>query len=210
MPPEPLSQAQPSSEESALILAARAGDREAFRVLVEAHESRVAATVTGMLGEGPDADDVGQEVFLRLHRALDGFRGEARLSTWITRVAINLSLDRLRARQRWHQRFLGLESEEGRPLEPALDGEALLDERERSRLVRRAVRRLRPTWRAVVVLRHLQGFSTEETAAALGLPYGTVLSRLSRGLAMLRRDLQPLLEGAPAGRRSGNQKETMA
>jgi RNA polymerase sigma-70 factor (ECF subfamily) len=200
-------QAQFSTDESAWILAARHGDREAFRLLVKAHESRVAATVTGMLGEGPDADDVGQEVFLRLHRALDGFRGEARLSTWLTRVAINLSLDHLRARQRWHQRFLGLETEDGPLREPALDGEALLDARERARLVRRAVRRLRPTWRAVVVLRHLQGLSTEETAAALGLPYGTVLSRLSRGLAVLRRDLQPLLEGVPATGRAGSQME---
>lgn len=200
-------QARSSTDESVWIQAARDGDREAFRRLVEAHESRVAATVTGMLGEGPDADDVGQEVFLRLHRALDGFRGEARLSTWLTRVAINLSLDRLRARQRWHQRFLGLETEEGQRLEPVLDGEGLLDARERARLVRRAVRRLRPAWRAVVVLRHLQGLSTEETAAALGLPYGTVLSRLSRGLAVLRRDLQPLLEGVPTAGRAGSQME---
>lgn len=172
---------------------ALAGDSDSFRRLVEAYEGRVAGVVAGMLGEGADADDVGQEVFIRLHQSLGQFRGESRLSTWLTRIAINLCLDRLRARQRWHKRFLGLEEDEVRPQEPRLDGEALLDQRERARVVRRAVRRLRPSWRAVVVLRYLRGCSTEETAQALSIPYGTVLSRLSRGLSALRDDLGPLL-----------------
>jgi RNA polymerase sigma-70 factor (ECF subfamily) len=179
------------------VQAALDGDSESFRLLVEAYESRVAAVVTGMLGEGPDADDVGQEVFIRLHHSLAQFRGESRLGTWLTRIAINLCLDRLRARQRWHKRFLGLEEDEMRPREPRMDGEALLDERERGRIVRRAVRRLRPSWRAVVVLRHLRGYSTEETAQTLGIPFGTVLSRLSRALKALREDLGPLLEMGP-------------
>jgi RNA polymerase sigma-70 factor (ECF subfamily) len=172
---------------------ARAGDEEAFRRLVEAHEGRVAAVVLGMLGED-EAEDVAQEVFIRCHRSLDQFRGEAQLSTWLTRIAINLCLDRLRARKRWHLRFLHLDTEEGRAREPALDGEAALDARERGRLVRRAVHRLKPEWRAVVVLRWLQGLSTEETAQQLGIPYGTVLSRLSRAMEALRRELGPLLD----------------
>lgn len=172
---------------------ALAGDSDSFRLLVEAHQDRVAGVVVGMLGEGPEADDVGQEVFIRLHSSLGQFRGESRLGTWLTRIAINLCLDRLRARQRWHRRFLRLEDEENRPGEPRVDAEALLDQRERARLVRRAVRGLRPSWRAVVVLRYLRGHSTEETAQVLGIPYGTVLSRLSRGLSSLREALGPLL-----------------
>lgn len=177
------------------LAAARLGDSQAFARLVERHEGRVAATVIGMLGEGPEAEDVGQEVFIRLHAALHRFRQEARLSTYITRIAINLSLDRLRARQRLLGRVFGIEHDELGPLEPAQDAGDLLDARERARLVRRAVRQLRPAWRAVVVLRLLQGYSTLETAELLGVPKGTVLSRLARASAALREHLGPLIEG---------------
>lgn len=172
---------------------ARSGDDEAFRHLVELHEGRVARTVLGMVGE-EEAEDVAQEVFIRLHRHLHDFRGEARLGTWLTRVAINLCLDRLRQRKRRQWRWLSLSSEEGRDLEPALDGEAMLDERERKALVRRAVQALKPEWRAVVLLRWLEGLSTEETAEVLRVPYGTVLSRLSRAMKALGQELAPLME----------------
>lgn len=171
---------------------ARAGDDLAFRHLVEAHEARVAAVALGMLG-AEEAEDVGQEVFIRLHRHLHQFRGEAQLSTWLTRIAINLCLDRLRVRRRLRARFLRLD-EAGEEREPRQDGEALLDSRERARLVRRAVHDLKADWRAVVVLRWLRGMDTEETARLLGIPYGTALSRLSRAMGELRRRLGPLLE----------------
>ena len=171
---------------------ARAGDGQAFRHLVEAHEARVAAVALGMLG-AEEAEDVGQEVFIRLHRHLQQFRGEAQLSTWLTRIAINLCLDRLRMRHRLRARFLRLD-EAGEEREPRQDGEALLDSRERARLVRRAVHDLKPDWRAVVVLRWMRGMDTEETARLLGIPYGTALSRLSRAMGELRRRLGPLLE----------------
>jgi len=178
---------------------ARDGDQDAFRHLVLLHEKRVARTVLGMLEEA-EADDVAQEVFIRLHQSLHTFRGEARLSTWLTRVAINLCLDRLRARKRRGWRWLSLDSDDGNSMHPVLEGEDLLDSRERAALVQAAVKALKPEWRAVVVLRWLQGLSTEETAQALGLPYGTVLSRLSRALGDLRRRLGPLLneEARPA------------
>lgn len=179
--------------ESRWLQQARSGDDEAFRHLVEMHEGRVARTVLGMVGE-EEAEDVAQEVFIRLHRHLHDFRGEARLGTWLTRVAINLCLDRLRQRKRRQWRWLSLSSEEGRDLEPALDGEAMLDERERKALVRRAVQALKPEWRAVVLLRWLECFSTEETAEILRVPYGTVLSRLSRAMKALGQELAPLME----------------
>ncbi len=173
---------------------ARGGDESAFERLVQRHEGRVAATVIGMLGSGMDAEDVGQEVFIRLHANLHRFRGEAQLGTWLTRVAINRCLDRLRSRQGVLGRWLGLEPSELGSLEPRLSGEEVLDARERSRLVQDAVRRLKPAWRAVVVLRLLQGYSTLETAELLGLPKGTVLSRLARGSQKLREELGPLLD----------------
>ena len=96
--------ANQSDEE--LLRSARAGDEEAFRSLVERYEHKVAATVIGMLGPGDEADDVGQETFIRFYRAMGNYRGEARLGTYITRIAINLSLKALKRRRTWVKRFV--------------------------------------------------------------------------------------------------------
>ncbi len=177
---------------SDLELTRRAGDGDdgAFRELVERYESQVAATVVGMLGPGPDAEDVGQETFIRFHAALGRFRGEAALGTYLTRIAINLSLNVSRSRQRARWRFWSLDSDEDPAPAPFTDGAVLQDQADTQAEVRRALQRLKPDHRAVVVLRMIQGYSTRETAQALGLPEGTVLSRLSRGLSSLKRILQ--------------------
>jgi len=181
-----------AAEDRELAAASLAGDERAFARLVERHRGRVAATVVGMLGPGPEADDVGQDVFIELHRSLGGFRGDAALGTWLTRIAINRSLDALRRRQRGFGRWLRLGGEEGElgEAEPRSDGHARIEARERGERVRAAVQRLKPEWRAVVVLRWLQGHSTLETAELLGIPKGTVLSRLSRALDRLRTELK--------------------
>ena len=177
---------------SDLELTRRAGDGDdgAFRELVERYESQVAATVVGMLGPGPDAEDVGQETFIRFHAALGRFRGEAALGTYLTRIAINLSLNVSRSRQRARWRFWSLDSDEAPAPAPFTDGAVLQDQADTQAEVRRALQRLKPDHRAVVVLRMIQGYSTRETAQALGLPEGTVLSRLSRGLSSLKEILQ--------------------
>lgn len=92
-----------------LIAAARQGDARAFQVLVEPYESRVAAVVVSMLGPGPDADDVGQETFIRFYTSIDRFRGDASLGTYVTRIAINQSLKALKRRRKWHERFFSLD-----------------------------------------------------------------------------------------------------
>ena len=177
---------------SDLELTRRAGDGDdgAFRELVERYESQVAATVVGMLGPGPDAEDVGQETFIRFHAALGRFRGEAALGTYLTRIAINLSLNVSRSRQRARWRFWSLDSDEDPAPAPFTDGAVLQDQADTQAEVRRALQRLKPDHRAVVVLRMIQGYSTRQTAQALGLPEGTVLSRLSRGLSSLKEILQ--------------------
>jgi len=98
VPPDNLS-------DDALIERARDGQAWAFRRLVERYEGRVAATVVGMLGPGGEADDVGQETFIRFYEALDQYRGEAQLGTYLTRIAINQSLKALQRRKRWTDRF---------------------------------------------------------------------------------------------------------
>jgi RNA polymerase sigma-70 factor, ECF subfamily len=169
-----------------LIASARGGDSSAFRTLVERHEPRVAATVIGMLGAGADAEDVGQEVFVRFHRALDQFRGDAAVGTYLTRIAINLSLNASKRRQRSRLRFWSRDQEEAPPPEPSIDGQDVVDQSARRDIVRWGIQQLRPDHRAVVVLRMIEEYSTKETADLLDLAEGTVLSRLSRGMARLK------------------------
>lgn len=176
-----------------LIARARAGDQAAFRALVERYEGLVGATVTGMLGPGPDAEDVGQETFVRFYRALGQFRGESKLATYLTRIAMNLSLNALKRRRRWYWRFLSLDGLipglPEAPFEQAQEGSA----QEEAELVRAAVQALEPKFRAVVVLRLIDGYSTRETAELLGIPVGTVLSRLARAQQKLKERLEPTL-----------------
>jgi RNA polymerase sigma-70 factor (ECF subfamily) len=164
------------------------GDEQAFRRIVDSYVDEVSRTVTGMLGPGPEIDDVVQEVFIKLHRSLASFRGEASLKTYVVRMAINKSLDALRKRKRsrWMQPFSPDD-----PWEPAADevSDAEITDRERHASLRKAVNRLPEGQRAVVVLRLIEDYSTEETSRILDIPYGTVLSRLKRGVEKLKKEL---------------------
>ena len=181
-----------SQSDEELVSQARQGDHGAFQQLVERYESQVAGTVVGMLGPGPDADDVGQETFIRFYDALERFRGESAVGTYLTRIAINLSLNAIKRRKWARLRFWSLdeEDEERRPSEPSVDGQAAVDEEAQKEVVGRAIQELKPDHRAVVVLRMIEGYSTRETAELLGVAQGTVLSRLSRGMASLKSILQ--------------------
>lgn len=171
-----------------MIEAAQNGDKNAFAQLIEKHESRVAATVTGMLGSCSEAEDIGQETFMRFYNSLKNFRGDSAVSTYITRIAINLSLNEIKRRKR---KFFHLFSQ--------TDLESLSDEHynhgdnaENTKLaVRRAIQKLEPKFRSVIVLRLMDGYSTKETAEILNLPTGTVLSRLARAQMKLKDLLSP-------------------
>ncbi len=178
-----------TSTEEQLIAGTLDGNEDAFRLIVERYIDEVSRTVTGMLGAGLEIDDVVQEVFIKLHRSLHTFRGESTLKTFVVRIAINKSLDALRKRKR--MRWLQPWSHE-EPWEPdsgersdqgITDSEDLL-------ILRQAVDRLPENQRAVVVLRLIDQYSTEETARILNVPYGTVLSRLKRGVEKLKKDLR--------------------
>jgi RNA polymerase sigma-70 factor (ECF subfamily) len=171
-----------------LIQRAREGDDEAFRVLVRRYESLVAGTVVGMLGRCPEADDVGQEAFVRLYRSLKKFRGESRLGTYLTRIAINLSLNELRRRKRRSKRFFQKSIDEMHDL-PDESADAGPDEDKE--IVQKAIGKLETRFRSVIVLRLIDGYSTQETASILNIPVGTVLSRLSRAQEKLKELLKP-------------------
>jgi RNA polymerase sigma-70 factor (ECF subfamily) len=187
-----------------LIARARSGDDGAFAALVDRYERAVASTVIGMLGPGDDADDVGQETFVRFHRALGSFRGESSLKTYLVHIAMNLSLNALKRRRRSALRFVSRdgESDDGDPLvnlpEPRVGPDGDVDTRELQLLVRAAVRRLGEKHRAVVVLRLFHDYSTKETAEVLGVPEGTVLSRLSRAMKELESMLRPYVRTGAA------------
>lgn len=180
--------------EQRLVDRARKGDGPAFRELVERYEGLVAATVTGMLGRGAEAEDVGQKTFIRFYQALDQYRGEGGVAPYLTRIAVNLSLNAIDRRKRRRRRFESRDAMDHPAGEPAVDGEHLarrFDERE---MIHRAIQQLSPHHRSVVVLRLINGYSTKETAEMLGIPVGTVLSRLSRAQQHLRDLLGPILE----------------
>jgi len=179
-------------EDQELVEKAKGGDKVAFSMLVRKYEQTVAAVVIGMLGDSADAEDVGQNVFIRFYKALGDYRGEAALGTYLTRIAINLSLNELKRRQRMNLFFF----------RPAADSPGLdlkdeqnrQDEYDTKQAVHHALQQLEPKFRSVVVLRMLQGYSTKETAEILKLPLGTVLSRLSRAQDKLKELLKYLIE----------------
>ena len=173
-----------------LVAAARDGDNGAFKEIVRLYEPAVAATVIGMLGNCPEAEDVGQETFVRFYRSLNQFRGEASVKTYLTRIAMNLSLNELKRRKRWWLLFSPTPVEEHFDLPSEEPGP---DESGDMEMIRRAIQKLDDKFRSVIVLRLIDGHSTEETAEILGLPVGTVLSRLARAQEKLRRILTPIL-----------------
>jgi RNA polymerase sigma-70 factor, ECF subfamily len=187
--------------ERALIDRARAGDQQACRLLVERYEAVVAATVIGMLGRGDDADDVGQETFIRFFAALDQFRGDSSVKTYVQRIAMNLSLNALKTRRRASARFLSFDDDEDPVVlaDPHVDALGDQETREVKDAVHAALDTLPAKHRAVVVLRMIDGCSTRETAQILKVPEGTVLSRLSRAMKQLETQLKPLV-GDPVTR----------
>lgn len=183
--------------ERKLVQLAASGDERAFREIVRTYEGTVAGVVTAMLGPGDDADDIGQETFIRLLRGLSSFRGDASLKTFITRIAMNASIDML-ARRKRATRFISLGSRDDEVTSSlAVDSgtdDAEQEQRERSQLVQKAVDSLDEKHRAVVVLRLLEERSTRESAALLGIPEGTVMSRLTRALQKLEGLLRPVID----------------
>ena len=163
-----------------LVQQALSGNKNAFERIVQQHQKNVARTVMGMLGNTADAEDVGQETFIRFYHAMNQYKGEAALGTYLTRVAINLSLNALKKRNK--RRWLEIDNKTAW-LVADDDQSTRKDEKE---VIETALKQLEPDFRSVVVIRLIQGYSTKETADMLGIPIGTVLSRLSRAQQKLK------------------------
>ena len=178
------------TDDTDLIKASIEGDKLAFGEIVNRYQKMVARTVKGMLGNSVFAEDIGQEVFIKLYHSLSEFRGEAKLSTYIQKIAINLTLNEIKRRKRFFSMFSQKGNNEMYEYEVAdFDSE---EKREASEIVNKALMRLEPKFRIIVAMRMLQGYSTKETAEILDIPLGTVLSRLSRAQEQLKDILEKL------------------
>ena len=189
-----------------LVEACQAGESSAFDVLVARWEDKIRGAAYRLLGSEEEARDATQEAFLKAYRGLPAFKQEARFSSWLYQIAINLCRDRLRRRK--GRTMVSLEALE--ELGPVIAGREpaaldLVQQLDLRRAVRRAIGELSEEQREVVILKEYQGLTFLEIAQALDLPISTVKTRLYRGLGQLRlrledegiRDAAALLAPAP-------------
>ena len=175
-------------EENELLEAARKGDGDSFGKLVIKYQSLVAATIIAMVGDINDAEDLGQETFLRFFKSLRSFRGDSSVGTYLVRIAINLSITELKRRKRQKKQT----HNNGSNGWDRLATEAPTGEHDELRYqIQQAILKLEIRFRSVLVLRLIDGYSARETAKILNLPIGTVLSRLARAQIKLREILKP-------------------
>lgn len=164
-----------------------AGETELFRHIVDEHKDRVAGVCFNMLKDANLAEEVGQETFIRLFKSLDKFQFGSSLATYVTRIAINLSLNKLDSNKRRNNRFVGQEEHHQNIGSNARDTHRTLENQE---LVQIGLQSLKPEARSVVVLRMIEGYSTKETSKLLGIAEGTVMSKLNRALKKMRVTLE--------------------
>ena len=183
-----------------LVALAQGGDAESFNQLVLRWERPVYALAYRVLGRQEDARDVCQEAFLRAYRALPRFKGQAKFSSWLYRIALNLCHDWIRQYRRAPVSQIpeGMDPAEfAAEREPSESVEALVARRELSAAVEEAMALLPAEQRTAIVLKEYHGMTFQEIADLQGCPLSTVKTRLYQGLSVLRRHLETRLRGAP-------------
>ena len=184
--------------EERLVIACQQGDRAAFRQLYETYKDRVYSfAVYALHGDRAAAEDVTQEVFVRLFSVIGQFRHEANFKTWLTRLVANACTDDLRKRRRLIS-LNALGEEDGLKLSAGADPYVQIETRQ---AVQAALAELSPELRIAVLLKYFEELSYEEMAAVLDCPKGTIASRLNRGLKFLAKRLAPLCGEAAAERK---------
>jgi RNA polymerase sigma-70 factor (ECF subfamily) len=177
-----------------------ARDEHAINALVTEHQGRVLALTTRLLGNPAEAEEITQEVFIQVFKAIDSFRGDSKLSTWIFRIAVNLCKNRykyLRVRKASEQQELDPETNhnaDGRaPMTIVARPDEVVAGREVERIVQRAIAEIDETFRECLILRDVEELSYEEIGDITGLPPGTVKSRIFRARAVLRERVEAAL-----------------
>lgn len=182
-------------EDEVVIRNAQDGDVEAFEEIVEKYQSMIYNLSYRMLGNPDDAQEASQEVFIRIYKSINKFKFDSKFSTWVYRITNNYCLDLIRKNKNDTVYIeKEIQTEDGN-IQRELPDEGISVENsvirsEKIELVRKAILKLPSEYRAVVVLRDLEGESYSDIANVLSLPEGTVKSRINRG----RRELKNILE----------------
>src|SRR5258708_5194291 len=180
-------------DDVALVSACQVGDQDAFALLVQRHQRFVFNLVFRMLGQYEEADEVTQETFLAAWQGLPGFRGNARFSTWLYRIAYNCALKQLEQRKRDQALQLAIQVEQA---DQRINNDerigAEIEARDRQIIVREHLTNLPAKYRIVLVLRHLQEMTYEEMAEILTMPIGTIKTHLFRARNLLKERLEAL------------------
>jgi RNA polymerase sigma-70 factor (ECF subfamily) len=183
------------SDDHALLAECRAGDKQAFNVLILRHQHSVSTLATRLLGNQLEAQDVTQDTFLKAYEGVEEFRGDAKFSTWLYRICHNLCLSSLRKKKNDPITDAGEDTlPEELPDSRGRLPDHVLMRKEWQHLVKRALSHLPQEFREVLVLHHTTPLSYEEMAELLGLPVGTVRSRLHRGREEIKAHLRPYLQ----------------
>lgn len=192
-----------AASDQQIVAWAQDGTELAFRELVRRYQRPVFSLIYRMVRDREVAEDLAQETFIKVLNAIDTYRPEHKFSSWIFKIANNAAIDHLRRREPDMLSLEGapdavtIERQEATALQVGDRGESPLDELEARELgshIEGAIGRLRPEYRACILLRHVEGRSYEEIASVLGLPLGTVKTYIHRARAELRDYLEPLRE----------------
>ncbi len=190
------------AQDAELVRRARSGDIEAFELLLARHQQRVLRVVLSIVKEQMDAEEVAQDVFLKVFEKIEEFRGDASFTTWLHRIAVNTAL--MRRRKKQADRSVSLEDlmpdfdDHGHVAASIVDWSEQVDdpvlEQEARTVIEAAVDTLEEKYRTVFALRDIQQFSTEETAEILELSISATKSRLHRARLFLRSELAVYFE----------------
>jgi RNA polymerase sigma-70 factor (ECF subfamily) len=180
-------------DDATAVARARAGDGDAFRLLVERHSRALFKLGYRMTGNEQDAEDVVQEAFLKAYRSLDQFEDRSQVGSWLYRIAANCAFDVLRKRQRRDNRHDSLDEEDAPELHSDGPGpERLALGADVQRHMEAALERMSPRERAAFVLRHFEGRSVKEIELALGIDTTSVKQSVCRAVRKAREVLAPL------------------
>jgi RNA polymerase sigma-70 factor, ECF subfamily len=179
---------EPARGDQQLLDEAKAGSARAFQAIVERYMKRTYNLAFGFSGDHDMADEITQEVFVKVHASMHSFRGESEFGTWIYRIATNISLNHVKQRQRQVNRSMDVD--DAAHLLPTHDTQA--ENADHRAHIERALHELPTLQRAVVILRHFDGLSTKQVGAILRCSEGTVKTHLFRGLKKLKSKLHYL------------------
>jgi RNA polymerase sigma-70 factor (ECF subfamily) len=215
MPPE-LPSIQPPDAIDTLIQRCLSGDQQAWEEIVRLHRRKVFNIAYKFTGKHDEAEDLTQDVFLKIFKSLDTFDRRANFQTWLVSVSRNLCIDHYRS-VRKERETIDRDVDPGNlaPVAHGTSALAALEQRDRATLLRQALEELAPTLRTAVLLRDIQELSYQEIADRLQLPEGTVKSRINRGRTELARQIKRIRDTheravarrtpgeGPGGRESG-------